>query len=111
MPTPFVNEPLVDFNDPAVAAKMEQAIARVRGELGREYPLVIDGQKVKTAKAIHSIDPSNPDNVVGHVAEGTREHAERALQAALAREPKTDTPRAIQVRKLSRARERRSTEP
>ncbi len=85
MPTPFVNEPLVNFGDAAVASKMRQALDRVRAELGRDYPLVIDGQKVKTSKSIVSIDPSNPDNVVGKVAEGTREHAERALVAALER--------------------------
>ncbi len=85
MPTPFVNEALSNFGDPAVASKMQQAIDRVRAELGRDYPIVIDGQKVKTTSTISSIDPSNPDNVVGRVAEGTREHAERALQAALER--------------------------
>ncbi len=85
MPTPFVNEPLSNFGDPAVAAKMQQAIDEVRGELGRDYPLVIDGEKVKTSAAIASIDPSNPDTVVGRVAEGTREYAERALNAALER--------------------------
>ncbi len=85
MPTPFVNEPFSNFADPAVAAKMQQSIDRVRKELGREYPLVIDGEKIKTSATIASIDPSNPDNVVGKVAEGTREHADRALQAALER--------------------------
>ncbi|HXV15053.1 MAG TPA: aldehyde dehydrogenase family protein, partial [Candidatus Krumholzibacteria bacterium] len=85
MPTPFVNEPLSNFDDPAVGSKMQQAIDRVRSELGRDYPLVIDGQKVKTPATIASIDPSHPDTVVGRVAEGKREHAERALQAALER--------------------------
>lgn len=85
MPTPFVNEPFEDFSKPAVAARMQQAIDRVRAELGRDYPLVIDGQKVRTAATIASLDPSNPDQVVGRVAEGTREHAERALQVALER--------------------------
>lgn len=85
MPTPFVNEPFEDFSKPAVAARMQQAIDRVRAQLGREYPLVIDGQKVKTTATIASLDPSNPDQVVGRVAEGKREHAERALQAALER--------------------------
>lgn len=85
MSTPFVNEPFEDFGKPAVAARMQQAIERVRAELGREYPLVIDGQKVKTTTTIASLDPSNPDQVVGRVAEGKREHAERALQAALER--------------------------
>ncbi|HEU4928600.1 MAG TPA: aldehyde dehydrogenase family protein, partial [Candidatus Krumholzibacteria bacterium] len=85
MPTPFVNEPLSNFGDPAVADRMQQAIDEVRGELGREYPLVIDGEKVKTSATIASLDPSNPGTVVGRVAEGSREHAERALNAALER--------------------------
>ncbi len=85
MPTPFVNEQLSNFDDAALASQMQRAIDRVRAELGRDYPLVIDGQRVKTSTAIASIDPSNPDTVVGRVAEGKREHAERALQAALER--------------------------
>lgn len=85
MSTPFVNEPFSNFDDPAIAAKMQQAIDRVRSELGRDYPLVIDGQKVKSPSAIASVDPSNPDTVVGRVGEGKREHAERALQTALER--------------------------
>lgn len=83
MPTPFVNEPLSNFNDPAVAAKMQQAIDLVRSQLGREYPLVIDGKKIKTDAKIESLDPSNPGQVVGHVAEGRQTHAEQAMQAAL----------------------------
>src|SRR6187431_1698867 len=85
MPTPFVNEPLSNFGDPAVAAKMQHAIDEVRGELGRDYPLVIDGEKVKTSATISSLDPSNPGTVVGRVSEGSREHAERAMNAAIAR--------------------------
>jgi len=83
MSTPFVNEPFSNFDDPAVAAKMQQAIERVRAALGREYPLVIDGQKIMTREKIASIDPSNPDTVVGRVAEGNSKHAEAAMQAAL----------------------------
>ena len=85
MPTPFVNEPLSNFGDSAVAARMQQAIDEVRGELGRDYPLVIDGEKVGTKATIASLDPSNPESIVGRVAEGSREHAERALNAALQR--------------------------
>jgi 1-pyrroline-5-carboxylate dehydrogenase len=83
MPTPFVNEPLSDFNTPAVAAKMQQAIDRVRSQLGKDYPLVIGGERITAPTRIASIDPSNPDNVVGRVAEGKRTHAEQAVQAAL----------------------------
>jgi 1-pyrroline-5-carboxylate dehydrogenase len=83
MPTPFVNEPLSNFADPGVAAKMQQALDHVRSQLGRDYPLVIGGEKIKAPARITSIDPSNPDNVVGRVAEGTQAHAEQAMQSAL----------------------------
>jgi 1-pyrroline-5-carboxylate dehydrogenase len=82
MPTPFVNEPLSNFADAGVAGKMQQAIDRVRSQLGRDYPLVIGGEKITSPTRISSIDPSNPDNVVGRVSEGKRTHAEQAVQAA-----------------------------
>ena len=62
MPSEFVNEPLEDFSNPEIAAKMESALERVRAELGVEYPLLIDGEKVTTDAKITSIDPSNPDS-------------------------------------------------
>ncbi len=83
MPTPFVNEPFSNFDDPSVAAKMQQAIDRVRQQLGRDYPLIIGGKKVTSDKFIASLDPSNPDQVVGRVAGATQAQAEQAMQAAL----------------------------
>ncbi|HEU4365750.1 MAG TPA: L-glutamate gamma-semialdehyde dehydrogenase [Candidatus Krumholzibacteria bacterium] len=83
MPTPFVNEPFSNFGEPAVAAKMQAALDKVRAELGRDYPLVIGGEKITTQGRITSIDPSNPDNVVGRAAQGSSKHAEQAMGAAL----------------------------
>ena len=65
MPSEFKNEPLTDFTDPANASAMEEALAKVASELGREYDLVIGGKKKKTRDRITSIDPSNPGTVVG----------------------------------------------
>ena len=45
---PFSNEPLVDFTKEANALLMRAAIEKVRGELGREYDLVIGGRRSKT---------------------------------------------------------------
>ena len=83
MPTPFVNEPFSNFEDAAVAAKMQKAIDHVRSQLGREYPLVIGGEKLKGKSTISSIDPSNPDQVVGRVAAASQAQAEQAMQVAL----------------------------
>ena len=62
---PFVNEPYVDFSKEENARKMRDAIEKVRGELGREYDLVIGGKHVKTNDKIRSLNPAKPSQVVG----------------------------------------------
>jgi len=84
MPSEFVNEPLSDFSNPDLAARMQRAIDKVRGELGRDYPLVIGGEKITTEARIVSIDPSDPKSVVGRASKAARTHAESAIAAALA---------------------------
>ena len=49
---PFVNEPLTDFSKEENARKMRAAIEKVRGQLGREYDLIIGGKRVKTQEKI-----------------------------------------------------------
>ena len=43
---PFVNEPMVDFGKEENSRKMRAAIEKVRGQLGREYDLIIGGRRV-----------------------------------------------------------------
>src|SRR5215468_3751527 len=81
---PFVNEPLADYRKEENARGMREAIAYVRTQLGREYDLVIGGQRIKTAEKIKSINPAKPGEVVGIHQKAGREHVEPAMQAALA---------------------------
>lgn len=46
----FANEPLTDFTRPENRSAMEAALKKVAGELGREYPLLIGGEKVRERK-------------------------------------------------------------
>jgi len=46
----FTNEPFVDFAKAENKAAMEAALKKVAGEFGREYPMYIGGQEVKTAE-------------------------------------------------------------
>ncbi len=62
---PFINEPFYDFRHQENARKMRAAIERVRGQLGREYDLIIGGQRVKTTDKIKSLNPSRPSQMVG----------------------------------------------
>ena len=80
---PFVNEPLTDFNKDENARKMRSAMEKVRGQIGREYDLVIGGKRVKTQDKIKSINPAKPSQVVGLHQKAGKEHVEPAMQAAL----------------------------
>ena len=78
----FRNEPLTDFSKPENRAAMQQAIETVRGQLGREYDIVIGGERVRTADKLRSYNPSRKREVVGVFQKGTPELASRAIEEA-----------------------------
>ena len=80
----FVNEPFVNFAAPENARAMQAALDKVGSELGREYDLVIGGHRQRTAGKIVSINPANPAQVVGVHQKAGLEHAQTAMDAALA---------------------------
>jgi len=80
---PFVTEPFFDFSRDDNARKMRSAIEKVRGQLGREYDLIIGGKRVKTTDKIRSLNPTKPSQVVGVHQKAGKEHVEPAMQAAL----------------------------
>ena len=82
-PVTFLNEPIADFSKPENAEAMRAALAKVRGELGREYDLAIGGTRSKTGGKIRSINPAKPDELVGLHQKAGAEHTEPAMQAAL----------------------------
>src|SRR5271165_5390936 len=80
---PFVTEPFFDFRNEENARRMRSAIAKVRGQLGQEYDLVIGGKRIKTAEKIKSLNPSQPSQIVGLHQKAGRDHVEPAMKAAL----------------------------
>lgn len=80
--TPFQNEPYVNFAEPGPQQKMREALKLVESQLGREYPLIIGGERVWTDARNESCNPANPAQIVGTVCRATPEHAERAVRAA-----------------------------
>ncbi|MFN2461005.1 MAG: L-glutamate gamma-semialdehyde dehydrogenase [Candidatus Velthaea sp.] len=79
---PFRNESIRSFADPADRASIEAAIARVRQRAGKRYPLVIGGREVDGSGTIPSVNPANPDEIIGDVVAATRRDASDALDAA-----------------------------
>jgi 1-pyrroline-5-carboxylate dehydrogenase len=82
MPNEFRNEPFTDFSKEANAQAMRDALAKVKSELGREYPLVIGGERIKTDSKLDSINPANRTEVVGRFQKATKELATRAVETA-----------------------------
>ncbi len=78
----FKNEPFVDFSRPENRKSMETALAKVRGEFGREYPLVIGGKDITTTDKIKSTNPSRPSEVIAVFQKATVDMANEAVEAA-----------------------------
>ena len=78
----YENAPVINFVHRQMQEQMKTALREVRARFGREYPLTIDGEKVTTGKWMPSLNPSQPNEIVGSVAEAGIPEAERALGAA-----------------------------
>ena len=79
----FHNVPTLNFADPPHREAMLATLTKVKAELNREYPLVINGQKVFTSTQSTSINPANVEQVVGRVSQANVDLVEQAMQAAL----------------------------
>ncbi len=79
---PYRNEPFTDFSDPSALSAYRSALDEVRPRLGREWPLVIGGQRVTTGRTFDSLDPCDPSLVVGRAAMAGAAELDRAFVAA-----------------------------
>ena len=82
MPSEFRNEPFTDFTKEENAQAMRTAIEKVRSQLGKEYPLVIGGERITTDSKLDSFNPANRTQLVGRFNKATKELASRAVDEA-----------------------------
>ncbi len=85
---PFSNEPYADFNKPEKAESMRAALAKVRSEFGKEYDLLISGDRRKSDSKLQSLNPSKPSEIVGIHQKGSEQDARDAVERAYAYFPK-----------------------
>lgn len=78
----FQNLPLTDFSQPENQQAMASAIDSVRGQLGREYEIVIGGERVRCQEQFQSLNPSRKDEVVGVFQKGTATLVDQAISVA-----------------------------
>lgn len=78
----FKNEIFTNFKDDHNNKEYDEALIKVEKELGKSYPLVIGGQKIKTEREVASVNPALHSQVIGTVSQGDRTLAEQAIQTA-----------------------------
>jgi RHH-type proline utilization regulon transcriptional repressor/proline dehydrogenase/delta 1-pyrroline-5-carboxylate dehydrogenase len=81
-PRHFHNEPVHRFTAAAERENFAMALDAVRKQLGRDYPLIIDGKAVNATGQIVSTNPACPAEIIGRVAAAGRAQADAALAAA-----------------------------
>lgn len=82
MVVPYKHEPFTDFTIDENRKALEAEIKKAQGELGKEYPLIIGGERITTEDKITSYNPADKDQVVGYVSKANQELAEKAMKIA-----------------------------
>jgi len=85
---PFRNEAHTDFTLPREREKISAALKRLRQNLGKRHPLVINNKPVSTADWLPSLNPANQKEIIGHAAQASIAEADSALAAARTAQPK-----------------------
>jgi 1-pyrroline-5-carboxylate dehydrogenase len=100
----FRNEPYADFSQPENRQAMEDALAQVRSEAGKEYPLLIGGERIETGNKLISRNPSRPSEIVGVHHKANAGLAKQAVESAYGFFPEwSRTPAEARVEMLLRA--------
>ncbi|MFP4110522.1 MAG: L-glutamate gamma-semialdehyde dehydrogenase [Desulfonatronovibrio sp.] len=78
----FENQSLADFTLESQREAFPQAIARVRKEMGGDYPLLINNKEVHTDDKLSTYNPADPDEIIGHVCQASTLEVDQALSGA-----------------------------
>ena len=82
MVTAYKHEPFTDFTIEENKRQMEEALKKVEKDFGKEYPLIINGERITTEEKIKVVNPANKNEVLGYVSKANAELAERAHKVA-----------------------------
>ena len=81
----FANAANTDFTIPARREQQRAALESYRStQLGKKWPLVINGRKIADRQYVPSLNPAHPSEIIGYWARGTIEDAEAAVAASAA---------------------------
>jgi 1-pyrroline-5-carboxylate dehydrogenase len=79
----FKNERYNDFSKPEIKKKMEKALAQMEAEFGKEYSIIIGGERIRLDNKFHSLNPSKKGEVIATFQKADERVAEKAMGVAL----------------------------
>lgn len=79
----FKNMTYLDFSNPENKKKMEEALEKVKREMGKEHPIIIGSGEIILDTKFNSYNPSHKEQVLGVFQKANTEIAEKAMQSAL----------------------------
>lgn len=82
MVVPYTHEPFTDFSLEENRKKMEEALQKIEDEFGKEYPLVIGGERITTEEKIKVVNPAKKDEILGYVSKADKGLADKAMAVA-----------------------------
>ncbi len=79
----FTCETLRDYNLKENIKSYQEGLKTVEGFLGQTYPLIINGERVKTNTKIDSVNPANYDEIIGSMYQASKKEVDYAMESAL----------------------------
>ncbi|WP_438481026.1 proline dehydrogenase family protein [Oleiharenicola lentus] len=84
----FVNAANTDYTLAANRDKQRAALKNYSAQLGKKWPLIINGKKISDREFIASVNPANPKQIIGSWARATIADADAAVATSVAAFPK-----------------------
>lgn len=78
----FKNEPFTNYENEENKNELLKELEKVKNNLSKDYPLIINGEEIYTDKKIVSLNPGNTNEVVGRVSVADKELVEKAHLSA-----------------------------
>ncbi|CAM3845062.1 L-glutamate gamma-semialdehyde dehydrogenase [Alkalicoccus chagannorensis] len=82
MYTEYRHEPFTDFTKEENQKEFLEALAKVKEDIGKEYPLIIGGKEVTTEEKLVSYNPCNKTEVIGSTSKASPKELDQAFAAA-----------------------------
>ncbi|MHA6261253.1 L-glutamate gamma-semialdehyde dehydrogenase [Sporosarcina sp. CAU 1771] len=82
MMIPYKHEPFTDFTQEENRLAFQEALEKVEGYLGKDYPLIIGGERITTEEKLISTNPANKEEIIGRVSKASKELATKAMEVA-----------------------------